>query len=157
MLYDYLHPDGRVIEESFPIAQAPATITVDGAVCERYYGNQVPLMRTLQPYERGDKPVRSRQFPTWYGFRQRDKCWEHFLNANGLENTQQNRHRCIKAGVGPTPKQIEYQSKAAAERAGALDRFDKQGNLMAGSKAGISKNLDLVKRTEPEPVDAHFD
>lgn len=157
MLFDYRHPDGRVIEESFPIGQAPKTITVDGVECERFYGNQVPLMRTLQPFERGDKPVRSRQFPTWYGFRQRDAAWAHFLNSNGLENTQENRHLCIKGGVGPTPRQIERASKAAAEKAGALHRFDKQGNLMAGSKADIQKNLDLVKKTEPEQAEVAWD
>lgn len=59
--------------------------------------------------------------------------------------------------MGPTPRQIERASKAAAEAAGALGRFDRRGNLMAGSKAGIQKNLDLVKKTEPEHVDAHFD
>ena len=149
MLFDYISPQGLIFEETFPIGQAPKVITRDGQKCERYYGNHMPTLRPLSPLDRGDKPVRSRQFPTWYGFRQRDKCWEKYLNANGLDNTQENRHRCIKAGVGPTPKQIERASKAAAERAGALDRFDKQGNLMAGNKSGIRKNIDLAKKVDP--------
>lgn len=157
MLFDYISPQGLIFEESFPIGQAPKTIKVEGQVCERYYGNQMPMLKNLSAFDRGEKPSRSRQFPTWYGFRQRDAAWAHFLNSNGLENTQENRHRCIKGGVGPTPRQIERASKAAAEKAGALDRFDKQGNLMAGSKRDVQKNLDLVKKTEPEPIEAAWD
>ena len=150
MIFCYLHPDGRVLEHVAPIGQAPKTIDVDGVACARYYGaGTAPMLKNLSAFDRGEKPSRSRQFPTWYGFRQRDAAWGHFLNSNGLDNTQQNRHLCIKGGVGPTPRQIEYASRAAAEKAGALDRFDKKGNLMAGTKAQAMANIDTAKRVDP--------
>jgi hypothetical protein len=143
-LFQYRAKDGSVIELERPIGQAPKSVTRKGVKFARVY--TMPMLRELTPMERGDKPSVSHQLPTYYGYRQREKCWSEFMQKHGLENTHRRRSQCIKAGIGPTPRYIERRSREAAAQAGALDRFDKRGRVIARSKREVGRNLDTAKK-----------
>jgi len=49
MIYEFRHPDGRLVEESFPIGTCPERIIVDGVVCERHFSVPIVLMEPSKP------------------------------------------------------------------------------------------------------------
>jgi hypothetical protein len=59
----------------------------------------------------------------------------------GLEDTPHRRKQVTKANLGPKPREIDRRSREAAAKAGALDRFDKKGRVMAKSKSQARENV----------------
>jgi len=142
--YQYKSSAGEVFEIERPMGEAPKSVRVEGVVYYRVYTQ--PTIRTLSAFERGEKPSVSSQLPTYYGYRQGDKCWREFFQKNGCEDTPANRTACRKAGFGPQPKYIERRSREAAAKAGALDRFSPKGQPIARSKREVGRNLDTAKK-----------
>ena len=137
--YVFGSASGAKIEREFPIGTAPASVTEKGVMFERVY--TVPTIRQLSPMDRGDRPSISHQLPRYYGFGQRETCWKERMAQLGLEDTPHRRKQVTKANLGPKPRDIDRRSREAAAKAGALDRFDKKGRVMARSKSQARENV----------------
>lgn len=138
---EYTYEGGVTIER--PMGKAPAFIRRGGKRLNRVY--EMPQLRELNGWERGDKPMVSNQLPTWYGYRQREKCWSEFMKRQSCEDTVRNRQAFQQRGMGPTPQYIERKSKEAALRAGAERDFTRDGKPAATTKKGIHRQLETAK------------
>ena len=135
----YRSKDGEVLERDYPIGKAPKTVRKGVIRFDRVY--TVPTVRQLSPMDRGDRPSISHQLPRYYGFGQRETCWKERMQQLGLEDTPMRRKQVTKANLGPKPREIDRRSREAAAKAGALDRFDKKGRVMAKSKSQARENV----------------
>lgn len=139
MIYVYAHR-GHQIEKEFPIGKAPPKV---GRYVRVY---TAPVIRQLSPMDRGDRPARSWQLPTWYGHGQRETCWKEKMQQLGVEDTPHRRSQVLKAGLGPKPRDIDLRSKEAAYKAGDMESFDRRGRPIARTKRGVGKHLETAKR-----------
>lgn len=63
MIYCYRHPDGRIIEESFPIGSAPPVLIFEGVECNRDFGAENKGTNDAECRFDGKYPYVSKRLP----------------------------------------------------------------------------------------------
>lgn len=144
-VFEYRHPDGRVIEREAPIGKAPKSIRVGGKVCPLI--PSMPARVCMDSFSRGEKPSISRQLPSYYGFRDREGCYREWMQSRGVEFTPERMKAAVKSGLGPTPAEQNEHARRRALKAGSIGEFDRKGRVKATSKRGeyqhISRGRDM--------------
>lgn len=149
--YCFQSADGSVIERDAPMTNAPKVGSIIVVRGKRYRRIMlVPVLKELNAMERGEKPSISHQLPTYYGMRAGEETWERHMQAiekeHGIPPGPIARKFLTQQGLAPSNKLIERNSKAKAERAGVLDRYDKKGRPIARNKREVGRVLDTAKR-----------
>lgn len=125
--------DGTRVEREYPVGKAPQlgrAIRVKGRIYRRIY---VTAPVHVSGFAMGRRASVSHQLPTYYGFRDSDAVWKRHLARMGLDDSKQTRRFAREVGAPPKPVQFEAEARRNAERAGALDKFDKKGRPRAST------------------------
>lgn len=148
--FEYQHPDGRTIERDYAIGKARKWILFEGKRCER----AVSMPTFITPsFGLGKKPSTSNSLPRWYGYRAKayDEAWNERMKRLPIEDSPVNRVKVLEAQQGPSNAEVDRRSRKMAEKAKALDQFDRTGRPLAHTTRGVANHV-ARGRAQGDPI-----
>lgn len=153
MIYVLTAADGSTIEVDRQNTRAPkigASLRRNGKVYTRLPSMPSVLMPSFGLHS---KPSASNQLPRYYGFREKayNDAWAARMRRMPMDDTPMNRLAVLKAHSGPSNAEVDRRARRMAEKAKALDQFDKTGRPLAHTKRGVANHV-ARGRAQGDPV-----